>query len=402
MVHFEDTPDDAVFRAAAREWLAAHASARRGEGDWSNGPSDHTLDAEREFFERCRAWQRTLYDAGWVTDRCKSAWQRVIFEQEMARFDCTAGFIASTIGMTRAVLTTHGTADQQERYLTRLLRGDDAWCQLFSEPDAGSDLANLATRADRDGDSYVVNGQKVWTSNAHLCDWGMLIARTDPDVPKHKGISFFVINMHTPGIDVRPLRQISGHTHFNEVFLTEVRVPAANRIGGENEGWAAARTVLGSEVTQIGTTVNSASAAALCALARELGVSADKRVRQGLARAHTEERLLEWMINRVLTTVRQGRPPAIDPSALKVFWSEQRARKDTYALHVLGAAGMLSGHDAPRAGLWQTLMLNQFWGTVGGGTSEVHRNMIGERALGLPPEPRVDKDLTYRASRTPR
>ena len=260
-MHFDESAEDATYRAEVRAWLEAHASLRRGEGDWSNGPADHSPRAEREYFDRCRQWQQTRFDHGWagitwpvsVGGRGGSVWEEIIFNQEMARFDVTSGFLAATIGMVGALLIAHGTDEQRARHLRRLLRGDDAWCQLFSEPGAGSDLANLSARADRDGDVFVVNGQKVWNSNAHLCDWGILIARTNFDAPKHRGITFFIVDMRTPGIEPRPLRQITGHTHFTEVFLTDVRIPAANVVGSVDGGWGPTRTVLSSEATMIGS-----------------------------------------------------------------------------------------------------------------------------------------------------
>ena len=394
-MHFEESAEDATYREEVRTWLETHASLRRGESDWSNGPSDHSPRAEREYFDRCRQWQRTRFDHGWagitwpvaVGGRGAGVWEEIIFNQEMARFDVTSGFLAATIGMVGALLIAHGTDEQRSRHLRRLLRGDDAWCQLFSEPGAGSDLANLSARADRDGDVFVVNGQKVWNSNAHLCDWGILIARTDFDAPKHRGITFFIVDMRTPGIEPRPLRQITGHTHFTEVFLTDVRVPAANVVGSVDGGWGPTRTVLSSEATMIGSTTTSGNASAVIALAREVGCAADRRVRQRLARIVSEERILAYMSDRVLSAVRTHSPSPIDASLLKVYWSETRAYRDEVAVDLLGAAGMLAEVDAPKNGYWQTQMLNRYWGTVGGGTSEVHRNMIGERALGLPPEP---------------
>lgn len=367
-------------------WLDAHAAPRRGESDWSNGPVAHTPEAEREFFERCRSWQRLLYDSGWMTFRAPTPAARAAFAAEMAAYDCTSGFIGATINMVSAVLSKHATAAQRARFTTPLLRGDETWCQLFSEPAAGSDLANLSARAVRDGDSFVVTGQKVWNSNAHLCEWAMLIARTDPDAPKHRGITFFLVDMASPGIDVRPLRQISGHCHFNEVFLDEVRIPAGLVLGEVGGGWAPTRTVLGAEAGQIGTTANSGDATALIALARAAGRSGEATLRQRLARVFSDERILAWSSGR----------KDVDASVLKVLWSEMRVRKDNTAVDVLGPGGALFGADASKAGFWQTELLNWWWGTVGGGTSEIHRNMIGERALGLPAEPRVDRTATYR------
>jgi alkylation response protein AidB-like acyl-CoA dehydrogenase len=386
-------PDDGeAFRAEARAFLAAHASLRSGPTDWSNGPREHTEDAQREFFARCRAWQATLYEHGfagltWPREyggRGASVWESIVFDQEQLRYDATSGFIAATVSMVGTALLGHGTAAQRDRYLSRLLSGRDTWCQLFSEPDAGSDLASLTTRAVRDGDYFVVNGQKVWTSYAQYCERALLLARTDQEAPKHRGITAMVVDLDTPGITIRPLRLITGHTHFNEVFLDNVRVPVDNVIGEIDGGWAVARAVLSSEATQVGTTVDFGDAAALIDLARERGCGNDPLTRQQLARVYTEERLLTLLNGRVLDAGRRGVRAEVDPSVLKVFWSEAKVRKDLVALGLLGASGLLYGTDAPHNGYWNTQVVNRYWATVGGGTSEVHRNMIAERALGLP------------------
>lgn len=384
--------DDAAFLEEARAFLDAHATHRTGETDWSNGPRAHTEVAQREFFDRCRAWQRTLFDHGfagitWPPEhggRGGTAWQSILFEQEQARYDATSGFIAATIGMVGTMLLAHGTDEQKARELRPLLRADRTWCQLFSEPEAGSDLASLTTRAVRDGDHFVVTGQKVWTSYAQYCERAVLLARTNADVPKHRGITAMLVDFTAPGITVRPLQLMTGHSHFNEVFLDEVRVPVADVVGHIDGGWAVARSVLSSEATQVGTTADSGDVHALIELARDRGRAGDPRVRQELARAHTAERLVQLLNQRVLDAVRRGVAPDVDPSLLKVFWSEAKVHKDLVALGLLGPAGTLYGPDAPRHGYWNTQVCNRFWATVGGGTSEVHRNMLAERVLGLP------------------
>lgn len=313
-----------------------------------------------------------------------TAWQSIIYEQEQAAYDATPGFIAATASMVGTMLLAHGTEEQKLRYLPALLRADETWCQLFSEPDAGSDLANVSTRAVRDGDFFVVTGQKVWTSYAQLCEQGIVLARTNTEVSKHRGITAMVVSFLSPGITVRPLQLITGHPHFNEVFLDEVRVPVANVIGEIDGGWAVARSVLSAEATQVGTTADSGDVDALIALAREFGQAEDPVMRQDLARAFTNEWLLHRLNHRVLDAVRRGVVPDLDPSVLKVFWSEAKVHKDLTAVSILGPAGGLYGATAPRNGYWNTQMVNRFWATVGGGTSEIHRNMIAERVLGLP------------------
>ena len=388
--------DEAAFRAEARAWLAEHAPATRAQIDAA------TTDVER--FEASRAWQRTLFDGGWAGitwpvehgGRGGTARQASIFAEEQTQFRVSSGFVASTVGMVGPTLLRFGSDEQQRRYLKPLLRADEVWCQLFSEPVAGSDLANLATRAELDGDHYVVNGQKVWTSNAHLCDFAILLARTDLDAPKHRGISFFLVDLHTPGVDVRPLRQITGAAHFNEVFLTDVRIPAENVVGEVNGGWGPARTVLAHEASGIGGgNAAAAGCAALIELAQSTGGNTDPLLRQQLARAYSREAIQGWLRDRLQTSMRAGGAPAIDGSVVKVLWAEARRERAEIGVALLGAAGALQDD-------WPFALLEQFGGTIGGGTSEVHRNMIGERVLGLPAEPRVDRDATYRELATRR
>ena len=382
--------DDETFRAHARAWLADHAPATRARLD--------AAATDRERFEASRGWQRALFDGGWAGitwpveygGRGGTAREASIFAEEQAQFRVSSGFVASTVGMVGPTLLRFGTDEQRGRYLRPLLRADEAWCQLFSEPVAGSDLANLATRAERDGDDFVVNGQKVWTSNAHLCDFAILLARTNLDAPKHRGITFFVVDLRTPGIEVRPLRQITGAAHFNEVFLTDVRVPAANVVGEIDGGWAPARTVLAHESSVIGRgNAAAAGCAALMDLARATGADADPLVRQQLARAYSRETIQGYLTDRLQESVRAGGAPAIDGSVIKVLWAEARRERAEIGVALLGAGGALHAD-------WPFALLEQFGGTIGGGTSEVHRNMIGERVLGLPAEPRVDRDATYR------
>jgi alkylation response protein AidB-like acyl-CoA dehydrogenase len=378
------------FRAEAAAWLAEHAPAMRERLDAAADAYEH--------FEAGRYWQRTLCDNGWAGitwpaeygGRGGTARHAAIFAEEQARYSVSAGFIASTVGMVGPVLLRFGSQEQRARYLGPLLHADETWCQLFSEPGAGSDLANLATRAERHGDELVVNGQKVWTSNAHLCDFAILLARSNADVPKHRGISFLLLDLHTPGIDVRPLRQITGAAHFNEVFLTDVRVPAENVVGEIDGGWAPARAVLAHEASVIGGG-NPANRgyADLAALARQVGRSDQPVVRQSLARAYTSEEILRFLKLRLQASTRTGGPPAVDGSVMKILWSEARRDRALAAVAVLGARGALQG-------VWPTELLEHYSGTIGGGTNEIHRNMLGERVLGLPAEPRVDREVSCR------
>ena len=403
-----DTPEEAAFRAEARSWLAARAEPRAGMDvviALLRSPAMQAQADEPEHVRRCREWQATLYQGGWAGitwpteygGRGGTPMHQVIFNQEQAAFDVETGVFMVGIGMVGPTLIAHGTAGQKERYLDPLLRGEEIWCQLFSEPGAGSDLAGLSTRAVPDGGGgWVVNGQKVWTSGAHYSDFGILLARTDPGQPKHRGITYFVVDMRTAGIDVRPLRQINGGSHFNEVFLTDVRVPASGVVGEVNGGWGVALTTLANERTTIGGGTGGVPFEALARLAEARGRSADPLVRQGLARAYTRQQLLRYLGLRVQTALSQGRPPGAESSVLKLAFSQHAVGTGDLGMVIEGTAGGLAGHDAQDEGFWQHTFLGQFAVRIGGGTDEIQKNVIGERVLGLPADVRVDKAISFR------
>ncbi len=396
-----EPPEQAEFRAAARAFLAANAQPKRDVSPWEI--HFHTsADDAREAFERGRAWQRTMFEHGFagltyptaLGGRGGSAWHERIYAEEAANWDVSSRFIASTISMLGPTLMKHATPDQQAHYVPRLLSGEYAFCQLFSEPGAGSDLAGLATRAVGDGDEFVVSGQKVWNSAAQFCNWGMLLVRTDPDVPKHRGITFLLVDMSSPGIEVRPLVQATGASEFNEVFLNEVRVPVANVIGEINGGWAPARTVLSNESAFIGSSPSVGAIGKLRILADRAGRSADPIVRQRLADVHTREWLLRVMGARIMAAVRQRQPPPMDPSILKLFVAGNRVRSGNLAVE-LGGLGAVTGDD--EISQWiQAELLGRFSISIGGGTNEVQKNNLSERALGLPKEYRNDHELPWK------
>jgi alkylation response protein AidB-like acyl-CoA dehydrogenase len=278
-----------------------------------------------------------------------------------------------------------------------LFSGDDAWCQLFSEPGAGSDLASLACRAERDGDQFIVNGQKVWNSAAQFCDRGMLLVRTDPDVPKHHGITFLLVDMHVPGVEVRPLVQATGSAHFNEVFLNDVSVPVSRVLGEINEGWAPARTVMSNESAFIGGGGGGNINEKLVMLAKAFGVIDDPVVRQELARHYTRERLLAIMGEQILAAIRQRKTPPMDPSILKLFVAENRVLSGNLAMAMAGPASLVTTDE--RSAWVQAELVGRYGISIGGGTNEVQRNNLAERALGLPREPTVDRDIAWREIR---
>ena len=400
---FEETEQEQAFRAEVRAWLDAHAARRRaGErSDHSYMPGDGSPEADERHLRACREWQHTVYDGGWAGitwpveagGRGGAGWQQRIFNEEQSKYDVAVGVFAVGIGMAGPTIIAWGTAEQQQRYLPPMLRGDEVWCQLFSEPGAGSDLAGLRTRGERDGDEWLVNGQKVWTSGAHYSDFGLLLARTNPDAPKHKGITAFLLDMRVPGIDVRPLRQITGASHFNEVFLTDVRVPDACRVGPVDGGWRVANTMLSNERAFIGGG-GRVSARDIVALAQRTGASSDPTMRQELARSYTRMQLIKWLGLRARSRKDQGLGP--EASVLKLAVSRRLAHDGDLVMALQGAQAVLYDTDALQDGYWQQQFLGQWSTRIGGGTEQIQRNVIGERVLGLPPEPRLDKELPFK------
>ena len=318
-----EADEEATWRGEVVAFLAAHARLRTGIDDWSTSPIHETPDAEAAYFARCRAWQQTVFDGGFAG----ITWPRRV--RRTGRPALAAGGVPGGGGPLRREQRVHRVDDrargrgaddarradeQQARHLRPLLRADEVWCQLFSEPDAGSDLANLGTRAVADGDEFVVDGQKVWTSGAHHADFGLLLARTDPDAPKHRGITFFLLDMRTAGVEVRPLRQMTGAAHFNEVFLHAVRVPAANVVGEVDHGWAVARTVLAAESSMIGNSLRFDVVGALTRGDARAGLASDPVLRQEFARVVTRERVLGAAAGTAA-----GRRPARRPTVGRRF-----------------------------------------------------------------------------------
>jgi alkylation response protein AidB-like acyl-CoA dehydrogenase len=404
LVDFDESAEDAAFRAEARAWLDANAGGGRNLSPFARpGAYD-----DADWLASAKRWQAVLAEHRWAGvawpeeygGRGGTAAQAGIFNEEAGRAGVSTGVFAVGIAMAGPTIIAHGSEEQKRRYLPPMLRGDEVWCQLFSEPGAGSDLAGLSTRAGRDGDEWVVTGQKVWTSGAHHSDFGILLARTDPDVPKHRGITYFLLDMHTPGIEIRPLRQMTGASHFNEVFLTDVRVPHDAVLGGDGGvggGWAAAMTTLANERGFMGSGQTGLTFDDLVRLARSSGVAADTIVRQGLAASYTRGQIARYLGMRVRTATSHGRPPGPEALVRKLFAAWHTKRNAELALAIQGAGGMLVERDAPCGGTWQLQFLNAPSLRIAGGSDEVQRNVMGERVLGLPAEPRVDKDVPFRS-----
>jgi alkylation response protein AidB-like acyl-CoA dehydrogenase len=402
---FGDTPEDAAFRAKCRAWLEANA-ARRVDARGVGALAEADAESEAAHVRAAKAWQATLERAGWAGIAWPTEFggvggtvrQQNIFDAEEAGFDVPVTVFAQAIGMAGPTIIEHGSHAQKERFLRPMLRGEEIWCQLFSEPGAGSDLAALATKAERDGEVFVVNGQKVWTSSAASSDWGMLLARTDPDAPKHSGITYLLVEMRTAGIEVRPLHQITGVAHFSEVFLTDVRVPADNVVGEVGDGWRVAMTTLANERAMIGGADQGDIVGSLVAHAMELGRWHERPLREQLMRALIHQRILTYLGWRVQTSADQGGVPGAESSVLKLAHSLHHAEIAEVAMAVLGPAGMTLDYRRLEDSPWHTRFLAQWASRLGGGTEQVQRNIISERVLGLPRESRPDKAVPFRDS----
>lgn len=387
---FRDSPREAAFRAEARAFLEAHRPAR-WRHPFEDGVDEHELVAGQ------KAWQRTLFENGWAAvlwpaeygGRGAGPIEAIVWNQELARVGLGESIFVVGTAMAGPTIIAHGSPEQKQRFLPPLLRGDEVWCQLFSEPGAGSDLASLAARAVREGDHWVVSGQKTWCSGAHYADWGILLARTDPTVPKHKGITYFLLDMHAPGIEIQPLRQMSGGAHFNEVFLNEVRIADEHRLGPENAGWAAAMTTLLNERMALGGTGGFFSFAELLEHARAHRDRLDAITRDRLAQLYCWDKTLELLNARVVTKLGRGMIPDAESSVMKLALARILTAGADLGLRVAGADALR------RHGPWQHQFLTAPSLHIAGGTDEIQKNLVAERVLGLPREGRGDRDVPF-------
>jgi alkylation response protein AidB-like acyl-CoA dehydrogenase len=400
---FNDTPAEAAFRAEAQTWLAAHAPAHELPVGIKLADTDEAA--------RGRAWMRELFDHGWsgltfpkaLGGRGLTGIEAVIFSEEESKYNLPKGpFTSIGTGMALPVIAKHGNDEQRARFIEPTLKGDITWCQLFSEPSAGSDLANLRTKAVRAEDGsgdWIVNGQKVWSSCAHLTDWGILVVRTDPSLPKHKGLTFFVVDMKTPGVETRPIRQISGMSEFNETFLTDVRIPDAGRIGALGEGWACCMTVLMGE--RIGSGAVRSGVEPLIGLAGRTPAGDgttmldDRAVRLALAEALAAEQGERHFQARLRTMVSKGENPGALAAMIKLAYAGRQQRALGLGMELRGLDGIAAD---PADTFTPDLHYDYIYSTVmriAGGADEVLRNQIAERVLGMPGEVRMDKDVPF-------
>ena len=377
---FQAPAEDDPRREAVRSWLAGHASPSAAE----------------------------LARAGYVAPHWPPPWglgadpiEQVIIDDELQRAGVERPDNPIAIGWAGPTIVAGGTREQQERWLPGILDGSQEWCQLFSEPDAGSDLASLRTQAVRDGDSYLVNGQKIWSTWADRSDWGILLARTDPDAPAHRGISFLVVDMRAPGIEVRPIVEMTGGNHFNETFLTDVRIPVGHRIGPENGGWRLAKVTLGNERVSLsagGVLWGMGPTSVACLDEIRAGGVADPMLRQRAApmlrqragRAEAERVIIGLLGHRIMAEVQRTGEPGPFASVRKTLTDEHGQHLMSLVKDLHGAEGMLGVQDATAENVdpWHWGYLFSRALTIGGGTSEVQRDIIAEQLLGLPREPR--------------
>ncbi len=404
---FRDSPEEARFRDEARAWLEANAT-RLGPGESNPGFEEGDDPAA---IAEAQSWQARKAAAGWAGITWPVAYggrggtpiEAVIWHQEESRFRVPPDIFLLGIGLAGPTLMTHGSAAQQERWLPPMLRGEEIWCQLFSEPGAGSDLAGLRTRAERDGEDWIVTGQKIWTSGAHHSQWGILVARSDPDAVKHAGLTYFVVDMKSPGIEVRPIRQITGGANFNEVFLTDVRIPDANRISEVGNGWAVALTTLMNERVAADDVLGPALGVLdLIELTERVELEGrpaieDSAVQQRIADFYVRSEGLRYTSYRTLTALSRGAIPGPEGSIGKLVSAPLNQEMASFAVELQGSsAALLDPSLTAFSGSWQEFFLWAPGMRIAGGTDDILRNIIAERVLRLPPDARADKDLPFR------
>ncbi len=405
---FNDTPEEAEYRAKVSAWLEANAPRRSAT---QTGGSFSLLNENAEGLARARAWQKVKAAAGYAAITWPkeyggmggSAMQSVIYGQEEARFDVSSAIFVVGVGMTMPTLMAFGMTEQLKRFMRPALYGEEIWCQLFSEPGAGSDLAGVRTRAEKHGDEWIVNGQKIWTSFAHLADWGILVARTDPAKPKHKGLSFFLVDMKTPGITVKQIKQISGGSSFNEVFFENVRVPDAMRVGAEGDGWKAALTVLMNERMAIGGLGGGAGLTEMLNLARAVEIGdapaiRNSAVREKMADWYVQSQGLKYTRMRSLTAMSKGQTPGPENSIAKAVGAAYGQDLPAFAMELMDMGGVIRDPKiAPANAGFQEGWLIAPAMRVAGGTDEILRNIIAEQVLGMPGDIRTDKNTPFNA-----
>jgi alkylation response protein AidB-like acyl-CoA dehydrogenase len=406
-MNFDDTPQEAKFRSEVRSWIAANAP-KELEGELKEASLGRIKLKSGDVLKVSRDWQKKKAQGGWAClqwpkeygGRGSTPIERVIWQQEEGVYNKLGAPFLIGQGMCGPVLMTYANDEVKKRYLPPLASGEEIWCQLFSEPSAGSDVAGLRTRAERDGDDWVVNGQKIWTSGAHYSEYGLLILRTDPNVPKHQGLTMFFLDMKSPGVEIRPIKQASGASEFNEVYFTNVRIPDKQRLGAVGEGWQVALTTLMTERYAIGSGVATGFPEIFdyCnSLKTEDGLAIDDpAVRSKLASWAVRTSGLKYTTYRTISALSRGERPGPENSIGKLVAGSMLQEIATFALDLQGAVGVLVDSDQEEvAGQFQKMVLSSPSARIAGGTDEVMRNIIAERVLGLPGDIRVDKDVPF-------
>ncbi|MEN8722348.1 MAG: acyl-CoA dehydrogenase [Alphaproteobacteria bacterium] len=407
-MNFDDTPEEAKFRAEVRAWIDANAPKHLDEMLSTSTMGRSNIDPEA-FRAESKAWQKKKQEAGWACmqwptefgGRGATPIERVIWSQEEGHYGILSGIFLIGQGMCGPTMMGFATKEQNEELLPRLASGEDIWCQMFSEPSAGSDLAGLRTRAEKDGDEWVINGQKIWTSGAHYCDWGILLTRTDPTVAKHKGLTMFFVDMKSPGIEVRPIKQVNGNSDFNEVFFTDLRVSDAQRLGDVGQGWIVALTTLMNERLAIGGGM-ATGFPELLSFVQGLDFDGTPAIKDGAVR----ERLADWHVlsaglkhtsSRMISALSKGETPGPEASIGKLVAGSLMQEISLYAAELQEQTGaIIDTETAPFGGRFQAMMLRSPATRIEGGTDEILRNIIAERVLGLPADVRVDKDVAFK------
>jgi alkylation response protein AidB-like acyl-CoA dehydrogenase len=405
---FSHTAEDEAFRSELRGWLDDHLTKFLAEWDQASAGADSGADdgagpgGITGNLERRRAWQRCLAEGNWAAPSWPAEWggrdatvtQMVIYSEEMARARTPGIYNANGLWQIGPMIIRWGTDEQKQQWVPNILHADDHWCQGFSEPEAGSDLANLRTTAVQDGDAYVLNGQKIWISTAHVAKWGLFLVRTDPSAiergAKHEGITALIVDMEVDGIECRPIRDIAGEEMFNEVFFTDARVPVSYRLGNEGEGWLVAMGTLGHE--RVGTSglaiTMKADLEAMVNLAKSVNPDAlaDPEIRDRIARAYTQIEFTRLLNYRALSKILRGEPNWPEVPFAKLQWSHLAQTLAELGVDLLGPAGMFSkgSPDSPDNGSLNRLYVFQRYTSIGAGTTEVQKNIISDRAIKLP------------------
>jgi acyl-CoA dehydrogenase len=410
-MNFDDTPEEAAFRAEVRTWLDANAPHELAEELKQSGFGGLSLKST-DVISASRAWQKKKYDAGWAClhwpkeygGRGATPIERVIWQQEEGVYGGLSGLFIIGHGMCGPTLMAWAQEDQKRDLLPKMAAGEEIWCQLFSEPAGGSDLAGLRTRAEKATDGsgdWIINGQKIWTSGAQHCQWGILITRTDPTVAKHKGLTMFFLRMDTPGVEIRPIKQANGASGFNEVYFTDVRIPDAQRLGAVGQGWSVSLTTLMNERLSIGSGMPTGFPELLdyCMnLQLDDGPAInDSMVRSRLATYAVRASGLKYTAMRSISALSKGETPGPENSIGKLVAGASMQELAMFALDLEGQGGVLTDPEkAADRGRFQAMLLRSPATRVEGGTDEILRNIIAERVLGLPGDMRVDKDVAFK------